>query len=81
MRVCIVRTVARLPALPNASAKHPRLNVRPCPYPAPSMIGIALALSYLPLEYWGQSSAKRMRTSQSARSTPSTEQMETARRY
>jgi hypothetical protein len=48
MRVRIVRTVARLPALPDTCAKQPRRNVTACPYPAPRMIGVALRLIVLP---------------------------------
>jgi hypothetical protein len=41
MRVRIVRTVARLPALPDTCAKQPRRNVTACPYPALIVIPIA----------------------------------------
>jgi len=45
MRVRIVRTVARLPTVSDASAKPPRLNVTTFPYPAPRMLCIALRVN------------------------------------
>jgi hypothetical protein len=49
MHVSIVRTVARLPALFDARAKQPRLNVAANPYPPPRMLSVALCLVVLPL--------------------------------
>ena len=49
MRVRIVRTVARLPALPYASPKQPRRKVTARPYSAPRMISLALRTIVLAL--------------------------------
>jgi hypothetical protein len=65
MRVRIVGTVARPSAASYARAEQPRLNVAAFPYPLPAMLSVTLRPSYLPLEYWGQSSAKPLRTRRS----------------
>src|SRR5713226_2937855 len=49
MRVRIVRTVTRLPALPDTRAKQPRLNVAASPHASPCMLRIALRLIVLAL--------------------------------
>jgi len=42
MRGRVVRTVTRLPALPDAGAKQPRLHIAPLPYASACMLGVAL---------------------------------------
>jgi hypothetical protein len=77
MRLRIVRTVARSSALPDASTKQPWLNIAAFPYPLPAMLGIALRPIVLPLEYWGQSSARPLRT----RACPQLSQMTAAAKW
>jgi hypothetical protein len=65
MRVRIVRTVARRPALPDGRPKQPWRNVTSRPHSAPRMISLCDLLCF-PFEYEGQSNASPLRTNHSA---------------
>src|ERR1700730_16199054 len=48
MHARIVRTVTRLPTLPNTCAKQPWLNIAALPHASPNMLSVTLSLIVLP---------------------------------